>query len=175
MSATTGTISGTIAAGAATDGPYSVTLLAGDGTSSAKTTLTWNVNSPVTIATPDDQTNSAGDTVSLSIGAGDATGRTLTFAATGLPPGLSISSGTGLISGTPTIGGAWQTTVTAGDGTYSASATFAWNVGDPITITEPGDQANAVGNSVAVQVQATDSGSGTLSYSGTVPLVPLTG
>jgi uncharacterized repeat protein (TIGR01451 family) len=44
--------SGTIAPGAAANGPYRVTVTAGDGTSSASTTFNWNVNSPITLKLP---------------------------------------------------------------------------------------------------------------------------
>ena len=59
-----------------------------------------------------------------------ASGQTLTYSAAGLPPGLSISSSTGLISGTPTTAGTSTVTVTATDGTgASGSATFTWTIG----------------------------------------------
>jgi cellulase/cellobiase CelA1 len=58
-----------------------------------------------------------------------ASGQTLTYSATGLPAGLSISSSTGLISGTPTATGNSSVTVTATDGTgASGSASFTWTV-----------------------------------------------
>ena len=37
------------------------------GTSSAQTTFTWNVDSPILVTTPADQTNSAGQSASLAI------------------------------------------------------------------------------------------------------------
>ena len=48
-----------------------------------------------------DQTNAEGDVIiSLDAGATDADGDPLTYAATGLPDGLSIDTSSGLISGT---------------------------------------------------------------------------
>ncbi|MBV9450692.1 MAG: hypothetical protein JO345_32860, partial [Streptosporangiaceae bacterium] len=68
--------------------------------------------------------------VSLQISASDsASGQTLTYTATGLPAGLSISS-SGLISGTPTTAATSSVTVTAKDTTgASGSASFTWTIG----------------------------------------------
>src|SRR6185503_2690778 len=58
-----------------------------------------------------------------------AAGQTLTYSATGLPAGLSISASTGRISGTPTTAGTSSVTVTARDTTNSSgSASFSWTV-----------------------------------------------
>jgi len=160
-----GAISGTLAAGDAASGPYTVTVGAGDGTHSGQTTFTWNVNSVVSLTTPADQTNNAGASVSLPVTAGDAHSSTLTYAATGLPSGLSINSSTGVISGTSSAGRSFQPSVTVSDGTYSNTTTFAWTVSSPIFLTDPGAQTNAVSDSVSLQVSATDSTGGTLSYS----------
>jgi hypothetical protein len=84
----------------------------------------------VTVTSPGSQTATVGTAVSLQIKATDsASGQTLTYSATGLPAGLSISSSTGLISGTPTTAGTSSVTVTAKDTTgASGSATFTWTV-----------------------------------------------
>jgi hypothetical protein len=83
----------------------------------------------VTVTNPGTQTWTAGTAASLQIQASDsASGQTLTYSATGLPAGLSISS-SGLISGTPTATGTGSATVTAKDTTgASGSATFSWTV-----------------------------------------------
>jgi serine protease len=83
----------------------------------------------VTVNNPGAQTSTAGTAVSLQITASDsASGQTLTYSATGLPAGLSISS-SGLISGTPTTAGTYSVTVTAKDTTgASGSASFTWTV-----------------------------------------------
>ncbi len=77
---------------------------------------------------PGSQTGTVGTPVSLQLHATDsASGQTPTFTSvTGLPPGLSMSTG-GLISGTPTTAGTSSLTVTATDSTgASGSATFSW-------------------------------------------------
>jgi Putative Ig domain len=84
----------------------------------------------VTVTNPGNQTGTVGTAVSLQINATDsASGQTLTYSATGLPAGLSISSSTGLISGTPTTAATSSVTVTATDTTgASGSASFTWTV-----------------------------------------------
>ncbi len=84
----------------------------------------------VTVTNPGNQTGTVGTAVSLQIHATDsASGQTLTYAATGLPAGLSINSSSGLISGTPTTASTYSTTVTATDTTGAkGSASFSWTI-----------------------------------------------
>ena len=84
----------------------------------------------VTVTNPGAQTSTAGTAASLQVSAADsASGQTLSYSATGLPAGLSISSSTGLISGTPTTAGTDSVTVTATDTTgATGSAAFTWTV-----------------------------------------------
>ena len=89
----------------------------------------------VTVTNPGSQVGAVGTAASLQIAASDsASGQTLTYSATGLPAGLSINSGTGLISGTPTTAVTANTTVTVKDGTgASGSATFTWTISTAAT------------------------------------------
>ena len=94
---------------------------------------------PVTVTSPGPQEELAGTPVSVPVQASDSTsGQTLSFTATGLPAGTSISS-SGTISGTPTRAGTSTVTVTATDGTGAfASTSFTWTVapaGDGIATT----------------------------------------
>jgi subtilase family serine protease len=84
----------------------------------------------VTVTSPGSQTTTVGTAVSLQISATDSvSGQTLTYAATGLPAGLSINSSSGLISGTPTTSGTATVTVTATDTTGAkGSASFSWTI-----------------------------------------------
>jgi hypothetical protein len=128
----------------------------------------------VTVTNPGTQTSTVGTAVSLQIQATDsASGQTLTYTATGLPAGLSVNSGSGLISGTPTTAGTSSVTVTAKDTTgASGSATFTWTVNPPgantVTVTNPGTQTSTVGTAASLQIHASDSASGqTLTYTAT--------
>ncbi|MFK0104803.1 putative Ig domain-containing protein [Streptomyces sp. NPDC091217] len=83
----------------------------------------------VTVTNPGSQSTVTGSSVSLQISATDSASATLTYSASGLPTGLSISSSTGLISGTASTAGTYSTTVTATDSTgASGSASFTWTV-----------------------------------------------
>jgi beta-glucosidase len=85
---------------------------------------------PVTLADPGAQAslaNQAASAVTLS-GTDTTSGQTLSYSATGLPAGLSISSA-GVISGTPTTDGTSTVTVTAKDGNGAyATVSFVWTV-----------------------------------------------
>jgi hypothetical protein len=69
----------------------------------------------------------------------------VSFGVTLLPPGLSLSAGTGYISGTPSAPGAYTVTATVTDGLLSDAETFTWTVGQAagdtsapvVTITVP--------------------------------------
>jgi hypothetical protein len=84
----------------------------------------------ITVASPGDQTSSiAAGPVSLQVTATDsATGEVPSFAAAGLPSGLSIDAA-GLITGTPTVTGVSAVVVTATDSTGAVgTASFGWTV-----------------------------------------------
>ncbi|MGW4161400.1 putative Ig domain-containing protein [Streptomyces sp. NPDC004788] len=84
----------------------------------------------VTVTNPGNRSTAVNTATTLQIQATDsASGQTLTYSATGLPPGLSINSSTGLISGTPTTTGTYNVTVTAKDTTNAAgNASFTWTI-----------------------------------------------
>jgi len=84
----------------------------------------------VTVTNPGSQTSTVGTAASLQINASDsASGQTLTYSATGLPTGLSISSTTGLITGTPSASGSYSVTASAKDTTgATGSASFTWTI-----------------------------------------------
>ncbi len=86
----------------------------------------------VTVNNPGNQSSTTANSVSLQLSGSDsASGQTLSYSATGLPAGLSISSG-GLITGTPTTAGTYTVAVKAQDTTgASGSTSFTWTVTNP--------------------------------------------
>ena len=122
----------------------------------------------VSVTNPGNQTGQVGTAVSLQISATDSSGKALTYSATGLPAGLSISS-SGLISGTPSTAATSSVTVTASSGTASGSASFSWTINptstETVTVTSPGNQTGTVGTAVSLQIHATDSAGKALTYS----------
>ncbi|WP_246213752.1 putative Ig domain-containing protein [Kitasatospora viridis] len=83
----------------------------------------------VSVTNPGNQTTATGTAVSLQVkGTDSASGQTLSYSASGLPAGLSISS-SGLITGTPATAGSNNVTVTAKDTTGATGTTsFTWTV-----------------------------------------------
>ena len=80
------------------------------------------------LAGPGNQTGQAGTPVALQLSATDPNGDSLSYSASGLPPGLSVNFLTGVISGTPTTPGTFNVVVTASDGVNSDSKNFVWTI-----------------------------------------------
>ena len=82
----------------------------------------------VTVNNPGNLSSSYGHRVSYQMSGSDTAGLPLTYSASGLPRGLSIST-SGRISGTPNLRGTFNVTVTARDSTpASGSTSFTWTI-----------------------------------------------
>ena len=108
-----------------------------------------------------DRTDAEGAVVSADADATDPDLDSLTYSATGLPGGVSINAGTGVISGTlsSTSSGNHNVTVTVSDGTATDTDTFTWTVTDtnqaPVFSTDLADQTDAEGDRVSLDADAT--------------------
>jgi subtilase family serine protease len=96
----------------------------------------------VTVTSPGAQRGVVGHGVLLQMHAADSGGAAVGYGASGLPAGLSINPGTGLISGAPAVAGTFRVTVAAGDGFGNAGSTaFLWTVVSPGRPTSRGSLA----------------------------------
>lgn len=166
----TAVISGTVAWGSA--GTYAVTVEADDHVNLPKRSVTFSwvithTNRPPSLTIPD-RLNFENQSVSGSVTATDPDATdTLTFSATGLPPGASMSS-TGVLSGAfdYAAGGEYTVTVTVSDGNAQVSDTFLWTVLNvnrkPVLAAVP--QFSTEGETVSVTLTATDPDNDVLTF-----------
>jgi len=163
-----------------------------EGTAAFTAPSTPPVNT-ITVTNPGAQSSTKGTPITpLAIKATDSdSSATLTYAASGLPAGLSIASATGVISGKPSAAGTSSVSVTVTDGTgASGTAAFKWTVTAPrpsphglikATKLPPlvvDDRGGSVANGNPIQVWDKDSSSGrqtwTLVSKGTYDVIELT-
>ncbi len=85
-------------------------------------------NQPPTFTQPANQSSVQNTAVSLALQASDPQGTAVRYAASGLPPGLTVNATSGVISGTVTTVGSYNVTATASDGSLSTARTFTWTV-----------------------------------------------
>lgn len=155
INADTGLITGETAKA----GTFPVTVTATDGTGATDSAkFTWTVGNTVTVTAPKTEATWLGLAVKVQATAADSDkSETIAWTAKPLPPGLSISKTTGLISGRTTATGTFKTVVTATDGVGSAgTATIDWNVGAPITVHSAGSVTTTAGRSVGYKLAYTD-------------------
>jgi beta-glucosidase len=115
----------------------------------------------VTVTDPQGMSSPVGASVSLPITASDSAGQALSYTASGLPAGLSINGGSGVISGAATTPGTSTVTVTATDATGAVgSTTFVWTATVP-SATATGPIVAGVGTNLCVDVRAAATANGT--------------
>src|SRR5439155_1034472 len=87
-----------------------------------------------------------------------ATNNPTSFNAIGLPPGLTVNTSTGLISGTPTTAGTYSVTISATNAGGTGSATLTLTVVNPPppVITSATTATGQVGAAFSYQITATN-------------------
>ncbi|MBN2114624.1 MAG: putative Ig domain-containing protein, partial [Acidimicrobiia bacterium] len=129
LAAGTGRLTGTLTGA----GAFTVTVAVTAAGARDTGAFSWVVESPgaPSIEPIGNQIGQVGEEASLALVAGHSTGGSLTYSAAGLPPGLSLSAGGGIVSGTPTMPGVFPVTITVKDAEgHSAGASFLWTVVD---------------------------------------------
>ena len=170
---TINTASGLISGIPTAGGSYSSIVSVTDGKDPVNINFTWDVtavNNAPTVTNPGNQTSTVSDVINLPITANDIDGDTLTYTATGLPNGLAIDLNSGLITGTLIINGQFNVVVSVNDGTVSTDAAFQWNVLElnlPPALNAVADQTNFQGDTVSLQLSATDPNNDPITYSAT--------
>ena len=165
-----GNITGAIdhnASQSASGGVYTVAVTVDDGQGGIAVntfTITATNQAPVVSSLTPDQSSSDADPVSFFVTAAfndPNTGDTLTYSASGLPPGLAINSSTGEIKGvidtSASVAGTYTVTVYADDGKGGVTPeTFTWTVANvPPTATPIDDATVSDGAPIALLAGAT--------------------
>jgi len=134
---TTGTISGTPTFASA--GSYPAQITVSDGvlsTTRSTVIIVSDTNRPPVVNTLADQNTSSGQQLSLQMTGNDPDGDSLLWSAVGLPAGVTINPGTGLISGTASGPQTLTITVMVSDGRGGVDQeTFIWTIAAPPTTT----------------------------------------
>ncbi len=175
INASSGAISGT----PTTACSCTVTATATDNAGFAgSASFTWTITNTVTETNPGNQSSVSGTAITpVGAGATDTSSTAILSYSDGgtLPPGLSVNSSTGAISGTPNTAGAYSVTITATDDAgFGATASFTWTVTNTVSVTNPGSQNDTSGSAITpVPIVASDSSStATLTYSAGSSLPP---
>jgi len=110
------------------------------------------------LARPASQSDQAASSpAGLTVGGLDGSPTAATYSATGLPPGMSISPTTGVISGAlPATAAAFGASVTATAAGLSATQAFTWDVHGKVSLGDLRSQSGSVGSPVRLQVAASD-------------------
>jgi GH25 family lysozyme M1 (1,4-beta-N-acetylmuramidase) len=86
-------------------------------------------------------------------------GQAVTYSATGLPPGLTLNSASGQITGTPAagdIGHQYTVSVTPSAGALPSSMSFTWIIHGALTVASPGNRTTTAGTPVGLRIGISD-------------------
>ncbi len=158
--------------GATQAGTYQVTFTVSDGQAQDSETITITVtqaNSPPVLAAIGNQSVNENQLLTFTIGATDPDGTALTYSASGLPTGASLTGST--FSWTPTYSqaGSYNVTFTVSDGQAQDSETvtiMVANVDRPPVLADVDSQTVNAGNALSFTLSATDPDGDSLTYSG---------
>jgi hypothetical protein len=134
FNSSTGLISGTPTSSGSTTVAIGASNAFGTGVGSVNITISGGGGAPV-ISSPTTASATVGTPFTYQIVASNSP---ISYAAANLPSGLSISTSTGLISGTPTVAGTWTATIEATNLQGTNTASLDITVADPNST--PGNQ-----------------------------------
>lgn len=144
INAATGAITGT----PTLNGTFNSTITATNATATDSKTLVFTIAlSAPAITSASTASGTTGAAFSYQI---TASNTPTSYAASGLPAGVSVNTGTGLISGTPTAGGTFNASVSATNATATANQTVTITIGfspptaGPASMTVPVNTATAL-------------------------------
>lgn len=147
--------SGFISGTPTTAGTFNSTITATNAAGTDSKTLVFTINPPAPVITSaGTASGTGGQPFSYQI---TATNSPTSFGASGLPPGVSVNTASGLVSGTPSAAGTFNATVTATNvtGTGSQPVTITIGLAAP-AITSPGTASGTGGQPFSYQITASN-------------------
>lgn len=154
----TGTIVGVVGGSPKTYTGITVQVTDADGATATSAGFSWIVVPAPSVTSPGAQVNTTGATISLPLTT-SCPNPTCSYTLNNGPAGLSINS-SGVISGKITSAAGTNfpsasVTVRDSDGAVATTATFAWSIAAPPTVSSPGNLTSRVGSAVGIALTTT--------------------